>query len=812
MRNTNKRATPRNHVPEANHEITGAVLAAQLQEADYFDALYGDDAAPVTPEAAQGGAKPVAALPDALAGVSFPSITYAFAQTCKLTSRMSTKRIDDLAKLINAIKPVPQSKVDALVAQGLTGKELNNAIKVEGVILHFGDYPEGVAKRELKNINASTGAAFDYDFSGGDRVRRSDALAAAESLGMACIAWDTYSSGLAEGDDGMTFRIVFPFTESQPIDTHGGRVAAIAKHLGIKAPGANLSVAQGFFVQPRIGRSANAVALPGVCAEQLIDFSELEATANEIGPVGGFQDNGTYDPLDHALNTEEKALYLRCLPSINPYSEERGHWIGVIGAGLRGFGFDAKVLTHPDQQNDEQKQVLIALDEWCKAEHPPEGAKPKYTPGCVVRDGRKLFNGSAKMAGLHAVVQKAHDSCPDGIAGLLEGEPGLQELALRVLEGKPVKVEQAKQPEVSPVGSFVRWATNVDMVKVEWFWKHRLARGMFHLLGGSPATGKSTIAFSWAAIISSGGTFPDGAVAPKGKVLIWSGEDSYESTIKPRLAAAGADMRNIGFLSQPRETVKGELIEFNPAIHLPVLMQEIETLPQGEIAMLIIDPIVSMIADGDNNQTSVVRSALAPLVAMLEKLGIIGLGITHFTKGSENKDPKERFNGSSGYIALARVGFATVKDQNEEGQHLITVAKSNIGPEGGGYSYHIQQTEVTDPKVGIVETSRIIWGEVLEGDARALIHDAETVQRDRPANKLDQAKTLLRELLAQGPRFVHDIEDAAENAGIGWRTIKTAKGEIGVVSARSDPDNKRSPYHWFIDIADFAEVVNAING
>lgn len=357
--------------------------------------------------------------------------------------------------------------------------------------------------------------------------------------------------------------------------------------------------------------------------------------------------------------------------------------------------------------------------------------------------------------------------------------------------------------------SFITWGNQVQMVRVAWFWRHRLATGMFHLLGGTPGTGKSTIAFTWAATISAGGVFPDGERAPKGKVLIWSGEDSYEATIKPRLVAAGADMANIGFLNQPRALKDGTKVDFNPADHLPTLMAEIEAMPKGEVAMLIIDPIVTVIGDKDNNSTSEVRSALAPLVSMLDKLGIIGLGIMHFTKGSETKDPKDRFNGSSGYIALARVGFAVVKDQNEDGRHLLTVAKSNIGPEGGGYNYHIEQTEVTDPVAGTIETSKVVWGDTLEGDARTLIREAEVVQRDRPANKLQQAKAFLRELLSSGPRLAHDIRAAAEDAEIGWRTVENAKREIGVASERSDPDNNRSPYHWLIPVTDFDEVADA---
>ncbi len=367
---------------------------------------------------------------------------------------------------------------------------------------------------------------------------------------------------------------------------------------------------------------------------------------------------------------------------------------------------------------------------------------------------------------------------------------------------------RAKDEDFINEASFIAWADLVPMVKIAWFWKHRLAIGMLHLLGGTPGTGKSTIAFTWASIISSGGTFPDGARAPKGKVLIWSGEDSYEATIKPRLVAAGADMANIGFLNQPRALKDGTKVDFNPAEHLPALMAEIERMPQGEVAMLIIDPIVTVIGDKDNNSTSEVRAALAPLVAMLDKLGIIGLGIMHFTKGSETKDPKDRFNGSSGYIALARVGFAVVKDQNEENRHILTVAKSNIGPEGGGHSYHIDMTEVHDPIAGDIEASRIVWDDVLEGDARTLIRDAEVIQRIRPANKLERAKEFLRNVLRLSPKLVDELKGRARNEDLGWRTMETAKGELGIISERSDPHNNHSPWHWRMPArgAEFFEI------
>lgn len=486
------------------------------------------------------------------------------------------------------------------------------------------------------------------------------------------------------------------------------------------------------------------------------------------------QERAAFDPLPYVLSKQKIADLRAALQHLD--AKDRGTWFAVCAALCRSgeAGFE---LFH----------------EWSKT---------------AATNGKHGYQGEADCRAKFNETAPTAKSAPEAIFTMAKDRGWINKPASGHKNALSNQTDELSTEQGGKSG-FIQWAENVDMAKVEWFWRHRLARGMFHLLGGSPATGKSTIAFSWAAIISSGGTFPDGTVAPKGKVLIWSGEDSYESTIKPRLAAAGADMSNIGFLSQPRNTKEGQRIDFNPAEHLAALIGEIEGMPKGEIVMLIIDPIVSMIASGDNNQTSVVRAALQPLVNMLEKLGIIGLGITHFTKGSESKDPKERFNGSSGYIALARVGFATVKDQNEDGKHLITVAKSNIGPEGGGYGYHIEQAEVTDPKVGTIETSKIVWGDILEGDARTLIHEAETVQRDRPANKLEQAKVLLRELLANGPCPVVDIEQAAKDAGISWRTMKDAKHPVGAIHTRIDPHDNRSKYQWLIRIDDFDEEANA---
>lgn len=60
---------------------------------------------------------------------------------------------------------------------------------------------------------------------------------------------------------------------------------------------------------------------------------------------------------------------------------------------------------------------------------------------------------------------------------------------------------------------------------ISWLWNGWLAAGKMHILGGAPGTGKTTIALSLAATVTTGGRWPDGSQSSIGNVVIWSGED-----------------------------------------------------------------------------------------------------------------------------------------------------------------------------------------------------------------------------------------------------------------------------------------------
>ncbi len=286
---------------------------------------------------------------------TFPEITYATAPTVKKPSRMSTKRLDELAAIINKVEPVPQEKIDALKAGGLEGKALNDAVKVLGVIIHPGIFPDGAMKRTKDNIEASTGAAYDFDFRNGDRTSRTDVLTAAEAKGVAVILWNTYSSGIEADDKDMTFRAVFAFAESQPTDTHAGRCNLIAEHLGFTAPGKPLSVVQGFFVQPRLGRTPNAVAVPGRCIDEVVDFSNLpvDADVRQTAQEPRQEPNDPLDALSDQQVAEARIVIAQMRDKGLHLSNGKGVWHQVIGA-LANYGEVGANLCHEFSVGDPQ--------------------------------------------------------------------------------------------------------------------------------------------------------------------------------------------------------------------------------------------------------------------------------------------------------------------------------------------------------------------------------------------------------------------------------------------------------------------------
>lgn len=315
-------------------------------------------------------------------------------------------------------------------------------------------------------------------------------------------------------------------------------------------------------------------------------------------------------------------------------------------------------------------------------------------------------------------------------------------------------------------------ASELTCEPVRWLWKGWLACGKLHLLVGAPAAGKTTIAMSIAAAVSAGGVLPTGELALRGKVVVWSGEDHHADTLFPRLLAMGLEKDQILFI-EGRVDRRGRRRHFDPATDMDELRDKIEQL--GDVSMLILDPIVGAVT-GDSHRNAEVRRGLQPVVDLAERTGIAVLGITHMAKSSAGRDPIERIIGSIAFGAVARV--VMMAGYSEEGG-LLVMAKNNLAPAEGGIRYSLEAANFSG-----VDTVKVNWGGRVSGSARELLK-AQEDDKEIGQTALDSACEWLGTLLQDGPMLSKQVKDAAEEAGIAWRTLNRAKKILEVTSEKT---------------------------
>ena len=333
---------------------------------------------------------------------------------------------------------------------------------------------------------------------------------------------------------------------------------------------------------------------------------------------------------------------------------------------------------------------------------------------------------------------------------------------------------------IPPANVHVVPASMFKPVPIDWIWPGWLARGKVEVLAGAPGTGKTSIVMALAATLTIGGRWPDGTRATPGHVLIWSGEDDPTDTLVPRLMAAGANLDRVHIVSGMTDE-EGIRRAFDPSRDARLLAAHVARMDPAPV-LLIVDPLVSAVA-GDSHKNAEVRRALQPLVDLGMESRCCVVGISHFSKGSSGRDPVERVTGSLAFGALARIVLATAKLPDEEGGgRILARGKSNIGADSGGFAYELEVCTVGQG----IETTRVLWGDAVEGSARELLGQAETQTDPDERSALDDAKGFLRMMLERGPVSAKQIKKEAAEAGHAERTLMRAKQALGVEARKED--------------------------
>ena len=257
---------------------------------------------------------------------------------------------------------------------------------------------------------------------------------------------------------------------------------------------------------------------------------------------------------------------------------------------------------------------------------------------------------------------------------------------------------------------------------------------------------------------------------PLGDVIIWSGEDNIEDTILPRFVAAGGDLGHVYPLREIITDSKDGSRPFDPSTDVPALIDLASKLSNP--LLCVIDPVVMALpANSDSHKNAETRRGLQPLVDFAEQRGIALLGVTHFTKGTADRDPIERVTGSLAFGALPRCIWAAGADEDGRQRRLVRIA-SNIGPSGGGIEYQLFQEPLPNRDDGLA-AQRIDWGRQLKGSARELLNDGKHSAEA-------EAEAFLTEFLATGAQPQREVRAAAEAYGHAWMTVRRAQHKLGI--------------------------------
>ena len=355
----------------------------------------------------------------------------------------------------------------------------------------------------------------------------------------------------------------------------------------------------------------------------------------------------------------------------------------------------------------------------------------------------------------------------------------------------PAETVALMKPPASP-----KWraeltpAASIKPVAIRWLWPGWIARGKLTVLAGAGGSGKTTLAIGLIGTLTSGGRWPDGGICLEpSNALIWSSEDDPADTLVPRLMAAGADLSRVHII-QGRVNGAGEREPFDPATDFDLLREAVESI--GGASLLLLDPVVNVVK-GDMHRANDVRRSLQAVVDFAEAHGCAVLGISHFSKGSGGASPADRVIGSQAFGALARAVLVAAKQDDTE-TRVLARAKSNISDDQGGVGYVVEPCTVGEG----IETTRVLWGDRIEGSARDILADVESSGDDDQRSEFEEACDFLRDTLRHGTVPTKQIKADADGAGLSWATVRRAQKAIGVVAVKEGGrlGNEKQQWVW----------------
>jgi putative DNA primase/helicase len=322
--------------------------------------------------------------------------------------------------------------------------------------------------------------------------------------------------------------------------------------------------------------------------------------------------------------------------------------------------------------------------------------------------------------------------------------------------------------------------STVPQQEISWCWPGRIARGMVTVLAGYQKTGKSLVACNIAATITRGGKFPAGeGEAKRGHVIMINGEDDPQQMLRPRIAAAGGDLKRVHILRGQRNLSITDFIE--------KLEREIAKKKVKYLRALILDPATSVVSL-NRNSADQVRGVLAALGALAARRNIAVMVVVHLNKKNAGARAISQISGSFEWTAATRAGFLVVEEVGTS-RHLFLPMANNIGLAPEGLAFQIKTKKVDG-------APRVVW----ENEPIKMSADDALANGSGGADKVAAAREIdefLRKLLADGRRGSTEVFADGEGHGFSRKQLHTAADRLGI---RKFNTGSRTTKKWWWEL------------
>lgn len=302
--------------------------------------------------------------------------------------------------------------------------------------------------------------------------------------------------------------------------------------------------------------------------------------------------------------------------------------------------------------------------------------------------------------------------------------------------------------------------SDVQSVKVRWFWYPFIAYGKVTLIQGDPGDGKSTMMINLIAELSKGGRTPDGRELGRGQHIIYQcSEDGTADTIKPRLESCGADCSNIAFIDE--EVHEGITLDDER------LYQAIASfLPR----MVVIDPIQAYINNGSDLQIATrARKLMRRLSTWAEAFDCAVVLIGHMNKHEGSKG-LYRSLGSIDVVAAARSVLQIEREEDDPDVRIVKQIKNSLAPSDAMIRFEIRNN------------TGFHWLDMEYSNEKC--NEKQDQEELIFPSKAEKAAFLIGAYLRQGEVPSTIMFQRLKEEGIGHKTAENVRKSMGIVCRR----------------------------